>query len=79
MPGRAIANKFLTSENKAKIKKCHQCLEKCEPLKIPYCITRALVNAAKGDLDNALIFCGSEAWRNNKIDTVHDIVVDLFY
>jgi len=79
MPGRAIANKFLTSTNKAKIKKCYQCLGKCEPLKIPYCITKALVNAAKGDLDNALIFCGSEAWRNNKIDTVHDIVVDLFY
>jgi Dioxygenases related to 2-nitropropane dioxygenase len=79
MPGRAIANKFLASDNKTKIKKCYQCLEKCEPSKIPYCITQALVNAAKGDLDNALIFCGSQAWRNNKIDTIHDIVVDLFY
>jgi len=81
MPGRAINNKFLQmkSEDKAIIKKCHQCLEKCDPSKIPYCITDALVSAATGDLDNALIFCGSEAWRNDKIDTVHDVVVNLFH
>jgi len=80
MPGRAITNQFLTNQGQEKVKidKCYQCLEKCNPAKIPYCITNALVNAAKGDLDNALIFCGSEAWQNDRINTVHDVIVDLF-
>ena len=80
MPGRAIANEFLAKQGKEKavIDKCHQCLEKCNPSEIPYCITNALVNAAKGDLNNALIFCGSEAWRNDKVDTVHEVVAELF-
>ena len=81
MPGRAIANKFLTKRDKGsvKIEKCHQCLEKCNPSQIPYCITDALVNAAKGDLDNALIFCGSEVWQSDSINTVHEVTKDLFY
>ena len=80
MPGRAIANKFLAKQGqgKVKIEKCYQCLEKCDPTKIPYCITQALVNAAKGDLDNALLFCGSEAWQTDRINTVHEVVEDLF-
>ena len=80
MPGRAIANKFLANQGKekAKIEKCYQCLEKCNPTEIPYCITQALVNAAKGDLDNALIFCGSEAWKNDIINKVHDVTEELF-
>ena len=27
---------------------------------IPYCITDALISAAKGDVENALLFCGAE-------------------
>lgn len=81
MPGRAIANQFLAKQGTQKrdIKKCHQCLAKCNPTQIPYCITDALVNAAKGDLDNALIFCGSEVWQSDCINTVHEVVEDLFY
>ena len=78
MPGRAIINQFLKKAKKPEIKKCYQCLEKCNPKEIPYCITDALVNAAKGNLDDALIFCGSEAWQTNKIITVQSIVEDLF-
>lgn len=80
MPGRAIANKFLANQGvgKSKIVKCHQCLEKCNPNEIPYCITDALVNAAQGNLDEALIFCGSEVWQNDTINTVHEVVTDLF-
>lgn len=78
MPGRAIINQFLKKAKKPEIKKCYQCLEKCNPNEIPYCITDALVNAAKGNLDEALIFCGSEAWRTNKITTVQKVVEDLF-
>ena len=78
MPGRAIANPFLAKTEKAKIKKCYQCLGKCNPKEIPYCITTALVNAAKGNLDEALIFCGSEAWQTKEIVTVQDVINDTF-
>ena len=68
MPGRAIRNSFLekitaqkAAGEKVKIDHCYQCLEHCDPKNIPYCITKALSNAAEGDLDQALLFCGSNA------------------
>lgn len=79
MPGRAIRNVFLdnTSENRVKIEHCYQCLEHCDPKNIPYCITKALSNAAEGDLDHALLFCGSNACRCDRIETVEDVIGDL--
>ena len=79
MPGRAIKNPFLNlvSKEKQPIEHCYQCLEKCDHKTIPYCITRALVNAAEGDTDHALVFCGSNAYRAEKIETVADVLNDL--
>lgn len=79
MPGRAIKNFFLREVDKGKmpIDHCYRCLEKCDQAKIPYCITRALVNAAEGDEENALVFCGSNAWRAKEIVTVHEVMMDL--
>ena len=57
--------------------RCYQCLEKCDPSSTPYCITAALVNAAEGDLDHALLFCGSNACRAEKIETVEEVMADL--
>lgn len=78
MPGRAISNPFLAQAEKPKIKKCYQCIEKCNPKENIYCITNALVNAAQGNLDEALIFCGSEVWQTKEITTVKDVIEDLF-
>lgn len=84
MPGRAILNKFLKkvteqqkAGQKAEISHCYQCLEHCDPKNIPYCITRALSNAAEGDLDQALLFCGTNAYRAEKIETVDEVIADL--
>lgn len=84
MPGRAIRNSFLESVEQRKksgerpeISHCYQCLEHCDPKQIPYCITKALSNAAEGDLDHALLFCGSNASRCNKLETVADVMKDL--
>lgn len=77
MPGRAIMNPFMKrvmSGEKITPKKCLQCLHSCKPAEIPYCITEALINAAQGDLDQALLFCGSEAYQATKIETVKDVV-----
>ena len=43
----------------------------------PYCITRALINAATGDVDNGLLFCGSNAWRAQKIERTVDIMEEM--
>lgn len=78
MPGRAILNSFLKRPGKKKPALCHQCLEHCRPAEIPYCITDALVNAAKGRMDDALIFCGANAWRSERMETVPEVMADLF-
>ena len=80
MPGRAIMNSFLTqikAGNRPPITSCFQCLEHCDIRTIPYCITRALVNAAKGDIENALLFCGSNAYRAEKMETVNQVMAEL--
>lgn len=81
MPGRAINNSFLKriSERKEEIGKCYSCLEKCNPNLIPYCITKALINAVKGDIDNGLIFCGDTIDRLSEMTTVHDLMQELAY
>lgn len=78
MPGRAINNAFLEKKKeKGGVGKCYQCLEHCNPARTPYCITRALIHAAKGEVDDALLFCGENAWRAEKIEHVADIMREL--
>lgn len=76
MPGRAIRNSFLEKASQGPIPhgKCHLCVSTCKPTETPYCITDALVNAAKGDIDNALLFCGTNACRATKLEYVRDIM-----
>ena len=80
MPGRAILNPFLRrikGGDRPAIKSCFQCLEHCDIRTIPYCITMALVKAAEGDTEHGLLFCGSNAYRAEKIDTVEHVIKDL--
>lgn len=76
MPGRAILNPFMKRAEEGRIPhgKCHLCIASCKPDQTPYCITEALVNAAKGDVDNALLFCGTNAYRAERIVHVKDIM-----
>ncbi|MGN0483411.1 MAG: NAD(P)H-dependent flavin oxidoreductase [Lachnospiraceae bacterium] len=79
MPGRAVNNAFLEKVDRGemKIEKCYNCLAKCNPKEIPYCITKALVDAVDGRIDDGLIFCGSNAARLHEMTTVHDVMEDL--
>lgn len=79
MPGRAIINDFMEHPTPGigLSGKCLQCLERCNPATIPYCITRALINAAKGNTEDALLFCGDNAYRANKLEHVKDIMDEL--
>nr|WP_317448739.1 nitronate monooxygenase family protein [uncultured Sellimonas sp.] len=80
MPGRAILNPFMKrvmDGEKFTPKKCLGCLQKCNPAEIPYCITERLVAAARGDVEEALLFCGKEAYRQQKITTVREVIGSL--
>ena len=80
MPGRAIKNAFMKrviEEGKIPHSPCHRCLQRCNPQDIPYCITDALLNAAKGDVENALLFCGTYAYRAERIETVREVIASL--
>lgn len=80
MPGRAIKNKFMEQVINGSTfspKKCLNCLKKCNPAQIPYCITERLINAAKGEVDDALIFCGAKSYMQDKITTVHEVIESL--
>ncbi len=81
MPGRALRNEFIRGlENGRKpIRKCYNCLEKCDPRSVPYCITKALIDAVKGDVKNGLIFCGENVSRIHGMTTVHDLMQELCY
>ena len=81
MPGRAIRNAFVERVEagiREPIKKCYGCLKKCNPAEIPYCITQALINAAKGDGENGLVFCGASTYKIMRISTVQEVIENLF-
>lgn len=79
MPGRALLNPFVekTKKGNIKIKKCFSCLEPCNPATTPYCITKALINAVEGNVDDGLIFCGENVYKINKISTVQEIFNEI--
>jgi len=71
MPGRAIRSKFLEDMENGLKRPPHciyQCLKTCDPKTAPYCISLALVNAQKGDMDRGFAFAGYN------VDLVEDIV-----
>lgn len=79
LPGRAIKNEFLerVAQGERFMRGCRQCIKTCDPKTAPYCITEALINAVEGRLKEGLIFCGSNAYRANKIETVADIMEEF--
>lgn len=77
MPGRAIKNHFLDNLQNYKIEKCFNCIKTCDRKTVPYCITQALVNSVNGDIDNGLVFCGSNVDKINKITTVKELMNEL--
>lgn len=80
MPGRAIRNEFTdrAGQERIPVKHCYQCISRCNPAETPYCITKALENAARGNLEEALIFCGANAYKEDKIRSVKEVLSDYF-
>lgn len=79
MPGRAIRNGFVEKAKEGRIPHgaCKLCVSTCKPTETPYCITDALVNAVSDRTEDALLFCGSNAYRAEKLESVHDIMQEF--
>jgi len=82
LPGRALRNPFiekvLAGEPQAKTQ-CMNCLVRCKyrDQRETYCILHALNRAAQGDVDNGLIFAGSNAGRSDRLRPVADLMAEL--
>ncbi|MFC1709754.1 NAD(P)H-dependent flavin oxidoreductase [Candidatus Omnitrophota bacterium] len=77
LPGRAIKTVFIEKMmrgEKDPIRCLYKCLITCDPATAPYCIAKALCNAAIGDLDNAVVFCGSNVPRVDRIVSVKELM-----
>lgn len=75
MPGRALRSPLIQRVEaglQPKIEKCIRCLAPCDPGKAPYCISKALVDAVRGDWENGLFFCGANAGEQSRVTTVKE-------
>ncbi len=80
LPGRALNNPFLKhveATQKVKIDRCFKCIYKCNPAETPFCITKALIDAVEGRVDEGLVFVGANAFRVNQMTTVQAIFDEL--
>ncbi len=81
MPGRALNSPLirrLEAGGKLLPDKCNLCLKSCpHGDKTPYCISRALIEAVKGNKEDGLFFCGENAYRVNEIKKVRDLIDDI--
>ena len=81
MPARAINSPLLERLDAGETftaRKCNGCLTACKKDdSIPYCISRALIAAVKGDWDNGLFFAGSNADRVDRIMSVQELINEI--
>jgi NAD(P)H-dependent flavin oxidoreductase YrpB (nitropropane dioxygenase family) len=80
MPGRAFDGEFIRSVNKGNEmpKSCpFNCIKTCDYTKSPYCIIKALYNAARGNMKKGYAFAGANAYLAQKISSVKEVVANI--
>lgn len=80
MPGRAIRNTFtddIASGANKPFKCPYHCIVTCDYRNSPYCIALALTNAQKGDLEHGFAFAGANAYKSDRIVSVHELMETL--
>ncbi len=80
MPGRAFDGEFIRSvaEGNEKPRSCpFHCIKTCDYTKSPYCIIKALYNAARGNMKKGYAFAGGNAYLSDKIRSVKEVVEKL--
>jgi NAD(P)H-dependent flavin oxidoreductase YrpB (nitropropane dioxygenase family) len=83
LPGRAIVKNIENIsryDREAEFICPVKCLKKCSYREkgTGFCIVHALNRAQQGHVDTGLIFCGSNAWKADRISTVAEIFNELF-
>lgn len=76
-PGRAIVNDFvkkIREQGLIKVTNCIRCIQPCDPKATPYCISQALINSVKGNVNQGLVFVGEQAARIKEIKTVREVI-----
>ena len=80
MPGRALNTPLVQAMAEGRRfppRHCARCLKTCDPAKVPYCITHALIEAVKGNLEEGLFFCGANVGRLDRMYTVRELMDEL--
>ena len=80
MPGRALNTPLVQALAEGKRfppKHCARCLKTCDPAAVPYCITHALIEAVKGNVEEGLFFCGENVGRLDRMRTVRELMDEL--
>ncbi|HNX90270.1 MAG TPA: nitronate monooxygenase family protein [Candidatus Omnitrophota bacterium] len=80
MPARVIKTKFVEAVlrgEKKPISCNYRCLRTCDPAASHFCIAKALIDAAEGDIDNAVVFAGANVSRITEIVTVKELIDGL--
>ena len=81
LPGRALNSpliKRIHEGGKLLPERCNLCLKACpHGDKTPYCISRALIEAVKGNVEDGLFFCGANVGRINEMTTVPALIAEL--
>lgn len=80
MPAKAIRTKFIDevlNGGRRPIRCEYQCLRTCDPLNSSFCIAKALIDAVDGDIDNGLVFSGSNVGRIKKIVSVRELIDEI--
>ncbi|MGL4382250.1 MAG: NAD(P)H-dependent flavin oxidoreductase [Bacilli bacterium] len=79
LPGRALSNDFTKTveDTRIKVNHCYNCIIPCNPATTQYCISEMLIKSVTGDVKNGLVFCGSEAYRIDKLLSVKELIDSL--
>lgn len=79
LPGRAILTTFMRKSAAMRIPSSHciLCMKPCTPATTPYCISEALIAAVQGNVEQGLVFAGSNAWRIDRMMSVHELIEEL--
>lgn len=79
LPGRALKSSFIDRINREGTKfSCqYRCINTCAAESSPYCISKALMNAVCGNLDEGFVFCGANVAKVKTIVTVKELFQSL--
>ena len=76
-PGRAIVNEFVKKTRERgniHMQNCLHCMIPCTPEDTPYCISEALIQSVKGNVNNGLVFVGTQAAKITGMKHVDELI-----